>query len=254
MEKSEHWADNLLMYHKKSPKKFLESFKKALSFFPELRDVYVYICETKFYGVQHTLRAYPPLVTLHWPKSAWVYPITINKNKNINISFSDLSDDQQIGYLVHELSHIFTYQNFSRKDILLFSLKYAYDKKFVRSIEEDTDLEAIARGAGAYLLSGRIFSSTYRKSKPYRETEDTYVSSDYLFENLKKYPEFYSLDIIEDCASKLEEKKELDKSRYSIQNISFTQKLRHSIKTIFAFFPGFFGMFYSITLKKRHFK
>ena len=76
--------DSVIMYKKKAPDIFLEPFRKALSYFPELRDIFVFVHETHLFGVQHTLRAYPPLTVLHWRKSKWVYPIVINQNKDIN--------------------------------------------------------------------------------------------------------------------------------------------------------------------------
>ena len=49
--------DLTIMHKKKSPEIFLEAFQKALSYFPELHDVYILVHETHLFGVQHTLRA-----------------------------------------------------------------------------------------------------------------------------------------------------------------------------------------------------
>lgn len=203
MDKNKDLKINLLD-NKKCPDKFLEVFKKALSFFPELENTSIFVHEMPFYGVQHTTRAYPPLVILHWPKSKWTFPIVINKNKNINIPFSNLTREQQVGILAHELSHITMYINFSRRDILYFSIKYALNKEFVRKIERETDLRVIEKGAGIYLLKERIYASIYRENNPYPEVQDTYITQIELIENFKKYPNLYSQEDINDFISQLE--------------------------------------------------
>jgi hypothetical protein len=177
-----------LMYNKKCSNKFLKAFTKALSFYPELKNIYIIIYETKLNGVQHTLRAYPPLVTLHWSKSNWVYPIVINKKNNINLSFYNLNFEEQVGLLSHELSHISTYVGYSIKDVIKFSTKYALNKIFVKKIEKETDLDVIKRGLGLYLLKSRIAYDNFRKYKKYEETEDTYLTTTEIISYLKKIP------------------------------------------------------------------
>lgn len=243
-----------LMYHKKSPEIFLNAFKKALSYFPELHDAYILIHETHLFGVQHTLRAYPPLTVLHWRKSKWVYPIVINRNKDINMSFYDLTFDQQVGALAHELSHIVSYVSFSRCDILHFSIKYAFSKEFVRRIEKETDLRAIERGVGLDLLSERIALFGFRTSIPYPETEDTYIAQSEIIEILKKYPDLYSQEKIWEYISILEKIKEKGKQIHLLSNISISRKIKHSIKTVCGFIPEFMKMFYIVTIRKTHLK
>ena len=242
-------SEKQLMYHKKSPEIFLKPFLKALSYFPELHNTYIFIRETPFYGVQHTLRSYPPLVTLHWRKSKWAYPIVINKNKNINVPFHTLTFDQQVGFLVHELSHTSYYINFNRREIVKFAIKYAFNKNFVKKIEKETDLRVIEKGGGIYLFLERIFLLDWRKNNPYPETEDTYITPIELIENMKKYPNLYSKKEIEMYTIKL---KEIKEEIYSPSHISISRKIKHSLKTILGFVPGFFLMFYIITIKKVH--
>ena len=241
-----------MINNKKCPEKFVDVFEKALSFFPELENVSIVVHEMPFYGVQHTTRAYPPIVILHWPKSKWTFPIVINKNRNINIPFSDLTEEQQIGILAHELSHVTKYINFSRRDILWFSVKYALNKEFVRKIEKETDLKVIEKGAGVYLLKERIHASYFRLNNPYPEVEDTYITQIDLVENLKKYPNLYSENDINTFVSQLENVKNEGKISHLPPKVSISRKIKHSVKTIIGFIPGFVEMFYIITIKKIH--
>ena len=155
---------------------------------------------------------------------------------------------------MHELSHIFTYANFSRREILKFSFFYAVDKEFVRKIEKETDLEAIKRGAGIYLLEDRIELFNFRISKPYPETEDTYIVLDEIIENLKEYPDLYSKESIEAESFKIQKLKEQIKKNSLPDHISISRKLKHTYKTIFGFIPEFIKMFYVITIRKTHLK
>ena len=238
---------------KKAPDKFKNVFLEALSYFPELDNTFVFLYEMPFFGVQHTSRSYPPLVILHWPKRKWVFPIVINKNKNINLPFENLNFEQQVGILSHELSHLAAYVNFSRRKILAFSIKYLFSKKFVRKIEQETDLRAIKNGAGIYLLDERIFSFEYRMNNPYPEVEDTYMSPREIIECLKRYPSLYDKGKIESYDIKL---KNIKNNNLLVvpSCITFSRKVKHILKTIIGFIPGFMGMFYIITIKKIHLK
>jgi hypothetical protein len=145
------------MYRKKSPQKFKSVFEKALSCFPELHDTYVWIHEKSLFGVQHTLRAYPPFVVLHWPKKKWVYPIVINKNKTKNLSFYNLTQDEQVGLILHELSHISVYIKCTRMDIAKYYMyKYSTNKVWVRRNGEGDGYESIYEKGG-----GRVTRTVY---------------------------------------------------------------------------------------------
>jgi len=243
-----------VMHRKKSPDKFLKAFEEALSYFPELHDVFILVQETPFFGVQHTLRSYPPLTVLHWPRSKWVYPIVVNKNKDVNISFYNLTFKQQVGSLMHELAHTSYYVNLDRRDMLLFSIKYAFSKEFVRKLEKKADLKVVEKGGGVDLVLERIFSLDWRADNPYPEIKDTYILPNDLIENLKKYPDLYSKKEIQMCIYKLEKVKNKIKIIRLPLHISILRKITHSVKTIFGFFPGFILMFYIITIKKTHLK
>ncbi|MFA6274250.1 MAG: hypothetical protein WC662_03750 [Candidatus Paceibacterota bacterium] len=235
----------------KVPQKFKEVFAKAISYFPELKNASILIHEMHFYGVQHTCRSYPPIVILHWRKRNWTYPIVINKNKSFNMPINNMSFNEQVGLFVHELSHIATYVKFNRREIIRFSIKYFFNKAFVRKIEKETDLRAIKNGAGIYLLEERIFEKKYRINNPYPEVEDTYLLPSEIIENLKRYPDLYSKEQIEKCFTKLKAIEILNSVAF-LPKISFVRKIKHALKTIIAFIPAFSEMFYIVTIKKIH--
>lgn len=247
-------SESLSPRNKKIPDSISEAFSLALSFYPELSDKFIFIHETIFKGVQHTSRAYPPILNLNKKKSEWIYTIVINKSQNINTFFHNLSFNQRVGLLAHELSHIVAYNLFSRRKMVVFSIKYALNKKFVRRVEKETDLRVIARGAGKHLFMERIDLFKFQINNPYPYTEDIYIGPNELLENLKKYPNIYSDKDIEECINKLKsvegEISSLDFSSY----ISFSRKFKHSAKIIFAFFPEFMELFYMVVIKKRHLK
>ena len=243
-----------LMHNKKVPVIFLDAFVVALKYFPELIDKYIFIYETPFSGVQHTSRAYPPILNLFISRKKWVYSIVINKNQDINIAFYKLSLEKQVGLLAHELSHSLAYSNYSRWKMIIFSFKYALSKKFVKIIEKETDLRVIEKGAGKHLFKERIDIFKFRKDNPYSDTDDIYIGPNELLDNLKKYPSLYSQSDINECLNVLKEVEKdigpLDLSK----GISFNQEIRHVFKTIIAFVPEFVELLYVVIIKKSYLK
>lgn len=242
--------ESSFFHNKKCPPDLMAGFRKALSFFPELQNTFIFIHEMSFYGVQHTVRSYPPYVILHWPKSKWVYPIILNKTRGISINFHDLSFDEQVGLLAHELAHISDFIKFSRYDIMKFTFKYAFNKNFVKNLEEKTDTKTIAKGAGIYLMKWRLYAFKARLEKPYREMADTYMTPDQILIKMKTFPNFYPEKVISNFRADINN---LNINK-KIHEISFSRNIKHSIKTIFDFLIQFVKMFYLIPIKRFHLK
>ena len=242
------------MHNKKSPEKFKEIFKIALSYFPELQDTYVWIHEKSLFGVQHTLRAYPPFVVLHWTKKKWVYPIVINKNKTKNLSFYNLTQDEQIGLILHELSHISVYIKCTRMDIAKYYMyKYSTNKVWVREMEKETDVRVIERGGGEYLYNARLHFLKFRIQNKYLETEDTYMLPSEFLDQMKRFPDLYSIQTIEKLRSDFESVKNIQGYKeISHGTIPISRKIKHGIKTVYSFIPEFLQMVYLVLLKKDH--
>ncbi len=238
------------MPNKKIPDEFLLAFKQALNHFSKLSDKNIFIYETPFVGVQHASRAYPPVISLGFRKSKWVYPIVVNQRRDIKIFFQSLSLEQKIGLLAHELSHVFVYSNFSRLGMIIFCIRYAFNKNFVRKIEKETDLRVVANGAGKCLFMERIAVFKFRRNKPYPETEDTYISPAELLDNLKKYPELYSEADLAECLDEFKLIEEELKYLKLPMRISASRKMKHSLKTLIAFLPEFCKIFYIVLIEK----
>ncbi|MEI8091063.1 MAG: hypothetical protein WCG98_02165 [bacterium] len=85
--------------NKRIPKHLEDVFYETIKFYPELKDTYIIVVESKFYGTQHTLRSYPPLLSLLNKRKNRIYPILININEDIPLSFNALSPRQQQGIL-----------------------------------------------------------------------------------------------------------------------------------------------------------
>ena len=254
MDQINETTESLLMRNKKVPDLFFESFKAALSYFPELTDKYIFVHETSFKGIQHASRAYPPVLNLGAAKAKWICPVVINKNQGINDFFRHLSFEQQTGLLAHELSHVSSYLELSRLGMVIFSIKYAFSKKFVRRIEKETDLRAVERGSGKHLLMERIELFKFLRDNSHPDIEDVYIRPDELLDSLKKYPNLYSEDNLKECVDALELlKKETELFDYS-PYIPFSRKIKHSLKIIFAFIPEFMEIFYVVVIKKKHLK
>lgn len=131
--------------NKRVPKHLEEIFYDTIKHYPELKESYLIVVESKFYGIQHTLRAYPPFLSLPNKKKNRVYPIAINTNKNIPLSFYSLSKDEQKGILAHEMAHTIAYTKMSSREIILFGLRFAFSKTFTRETERNTDKLAIEK-------------------------------------------------------------------------------------------------------------
>jgi FMN phosphatase YigB (HAD superfamily) len=93
--KNENKPQEIRKTNKRVPKHLEEVFYKTIAYFPELKESYIIVVESKFYGVQHTLRSYPPFLSLLNKRKDRVYPIAINTNKDIPLSFYSLTREQQ---------------------------------------------------------------------------------------------------------------------------------------------------------------
>jgi len=225
---------------------------KALEFFPELSGKRIMIYESSFFGVQHTSRAYPPVINFFGKKSNWIYVVAVNKRRRIWKFFQSLSFEQKVGLFAHELSHLSYYSRRSRCGLIFFSLAYAFSKKFVRKIEKETDFYVVAKGAGKYLFGERITLCHFWESHPYPETEDTYIHPRELLAEMKKYPDFYpfqDLPIYTDALATVN--REPQRPGGYFKGISVRRKFKHSLRTIVAFFPELIKLFRAVKKNKK---
>ena len=196
-------------------------FYEALAQYPELHETYIIIVETKFYGIQHTLRSYPPLLSLRKNPADRVYPIVINTSKDTPNSFYDFSYDEQKGILAHELAHILDYTNRTSLQIIGLTFNW-FSKKFVKNLEHSTDQTAISRGYSNHL-------SAYRKR---------------IFEKITRQKSYFESVYL--TANEIEGKEKHPTKRKR------TYKAAHLVITLFSFIPAMSYMIYLVSIKKMH--
>ncbi len=230
--------------NKRVPKHLEEVFYQTITFYPELKETYIIVVENKFYGIQHTLRAYPPLLSLFNKAKNRVYPIVINTNKDIPISFYDLSKEQQQGIFAHEMAHIVEYVQLTSFQLVNFSLRFAFSKTFTEKMEKAVDKMAIAKGCGEYLLAQRTSLKQKNTDQAHSEYVDhLYLNPKQIQQEMKKYPDIYP-----------------DTRNNSTQNLAPKTsnpfkpfpKRKHTIQTIWAFIIAITEMMRLIYIQRMH--
>ena len=209
----------------------------TIAHYPELKDTYIIVVETKFYGVQHTLRSYPPLLSLPNKHKDRVYPIVINNDKNIPNSFYSLSREEQLGIFAHELAHMLDYANRTSPQIIGFCFNWL-SKKFVCKLEQATDKTVIRRGLGNSLLLYR--EKILKKVDPHLEAyfQSIYLNPDEIRnEKDNKITYFHN----QKTPSKSDTKKQ-----------GLIGGRLYSIITALSFFPAIGQMMYLVWIRKMH--
>ena len=239
-EIKKQWGKN-----KRVPKHLEDLFYSTIVYYPELKDTYLIVVETKFYGTQHTLRAYPPLLSLPNKREDRVYPIVINLNKDIPISFYSMPSDEQKGMLAHELAHILDYTTRSSLQIIGMCLRFTSSRKFICQMEHLTDRIAISKGCGESILLYRKHLLSLADARHSRYIRETYLTPVEIREEMKKYPSLYDM-----AAVGLED--EVSGSSESAIKKSIFSRVAHSIKTVFSFFPAITEMMVLVYAKRIH--
>lgn len=230
--------------NKRVPKHLEEVFYQTIAFYPELKETYIIVVENKFYGIQHTLRAYPPLLSLFNKAKNRVYPIVINTNKDIPISFYDLNKEQQQGIFAHEMAHIVEYAQLTSWQLVQFSLRFAFSKTFTENMEKEVDKMAIAKGCGEYLLAQRTFFKQQNSDQKHTEYVDyLYLSPKQIQQEMKKYPDIYT-DIKGNSTQNLTPKTSNTTKPFP--------KRKHILQTIRAFTIAIVEMMWLIYIQRIH--
>ena len=144
--------DSLLIYghNKEIPAEFRKPVLTALSYFPELKEVHI---------VFRIRKAYTPLTTkpnfagVFKPKDHRTYVITISNETSDTLThllFKNLSFEEQVGIMGHELSHVVDFNNKSFVQSVSSGVGHI-SKKYVDKMEFNTDRICIMHGLGKYL-------------------------------------------------------------------------------------------------------
>lgn len=154
--------------------KYLKPALLALKAYPELKGTSITFVEKP---IKTLMAARPrPGFIFHSKKNRhYIIIISTNPKNNSKDVFSRMSICALTGILSHEYAHIFDYSTKSDLGMLWFAMKYYFDK---RTIERNTDLEAVKRGFGDELIAFDrfIYKSKLPSKKYLRNKRKNYLS------------------------------------------------------------------------------
>lgn len=145
--------------HKIIPKVIKPQVEKALSFYPELKDVPI---EFKFKKSikKSTMQAQPLFKSFFKGRENRAYIILISEKfhiENDEFSILDVDDKVMTGWIGHEFGHVIDYKNRSSFGMLIFGLKYLFSKMHIREVERAADTFAVQHGMADYILATKNF-------------------------------------------------------------------------------------------------
>lgn len=157
--RKEELENNLETTNKVIPESIKKETLRALSFYPELKDVPI---EFKFKEKlqKSFMQAQPDFKTLLRSANKRKYIIFISSNFNIEgeeFNIHNVPKDVIIGWIGHELGHIIDYLNRSSLNLLIFGIKYIFIGKHIREAERAADTFAVSHGMGDYILNTKNF-------------------------------------------------------------------------------------------------
>jgi len=130
---------------------FVDDYKaqcmKALSFYPELKDVNIEFREA---GIGTTLAARPILSSFFNIDYERKYEVVFNNADDCEVPFADLPEEGQVGILGHELAHILDYETKSFGQLLVTGCFYI-NAHSIRNYERGIDRVTVERGLGEKL-------------------------------------------------------------------------------------------------------
>ncbi len=158
----------------------------ALSFYPELANTTI---NFKQKHIQTTMASRPPFRVLFQADKNRSYNICINNSKKLNGALlTNISFNEQIGVIGHELAHVVDYTHKNKWQLLTTALRYIFVPKYKRNLEAQTDITTINHGLGwqiydfvDYLMNKSTVSRKYKKHK-----EKFYLSSKQILEIILK--------------------------------------------------------------------
>ncbi|MEY4903575.1 MAG: hypothetical protein RLZZ292_1390 [Bacteroidota bacterium] len=159
--------------NKKIPTAVEKECLVALSHFPEFAQTRI---DFEYAPISFTMESQPKLSFLFLPKSKRQYKILINSDpRSTNLDYQELSFNGKIGWIGHELGHIYDYERMSTVQIIGLGISY-YEDSFRRVVEHRTDQNAIQHGLGDALAEGVSFLME-RGNARYLSVQDDYYMS-----------------------------------------------------------------------------
>ncbi|ULC58410.1 hypothetical protein MBM09_10800 [Flaviramulus sp. BrNp1-15] len=144
---------------KQVPNSIKTEVKKALSYFPELKNTKI---EFRFKKniKKSTMQARPKFSSFFKKKRNRAYVILISKTFKISdkkFLTTQVPSDILTGWIGHELGHIIDYQNRSKLNLVQFGFKYLFSKKHITEAERAADTYAVEHGMEDYILKTKRF-------------------------------------------------------------------------------------------------
>lgn len=122
-------------------KDFIESvFQKTKVRYQELQDINVKLVFKS--GLFFTMRTSTSLSSFLKEKRAYLVLVNTKRNNII----SQLSEDDIIGWLAHELAHIIDYESMSNTGLVTFTFQYFFNSKFRSATEKRVNIIACQNG------------------------------------------------------------------------------------------------------------
>lgn len=178
------------------PAQIEKEAKKALSYYPELKDIEIefrYKDEIK----KSFMQAQPKFSNLFKGKNSRSYYIFMSRKLNIEgdeFSMDEVPSDVIIGWLGHELGHIMDYREKSALGLMIFGMRYVTSSRYIKEAERAADTYAVNHGMGEYILKTKNFilnnsdlSEAYKKriARLYLSPEEIVVLVNKLEEDME---------------------------------------------------------------------
>ncbi|GHA43700.1 hypothetical protein GCM10007103_26090 [Salinimicrobium marinum] len=178
------------------PAQIEKEAKKALSYYPELKDIEIefrYKDEIK----KSFMQAQPKFSNLFKGKNSRSYYIFMSRKLNIEgdeFSMDEVPSDVIIGWLGHELGHIMDYREKSAVGLMIFGMRYVTSSRYIKEAERAADTYAVNHGMGEYILKTKNFilnnsdlSEAYKKriARLYLSPEEIVVLVNKLEEDME---------------------------------------------------------------------
>lgn len=120
-----------------------EAFYCALSYFEEFESLTI---KVKFKKMKYSMCCRPTFRSLRLPPRNYI--IMVNKDTNDPLHPFHAGFIALTGCFGHELAHIVTYKNQSKKELISDCFRYLFSRQFRRNYERETDIITAQKGLG----------------------------------------------------------------------------------------------------------
>ncbi|MGF1586635.1 MAG: hypothetical protein ACFCUM_15020 [Bacteroidales bacterium] len=145
--------------NKNIPFEIREATLKALSFYPQLKNVKIDF-EFSRNIRKSFMQAQPRYTTMYGLRRWRSYLVKVSREFTLNgteVPVHKLPENVLIGWIGHELGHIMDYLRKNNWSMILFGISYFTSKSFIIMAERAADTYALDHGLGKYILATKEF-------------------------------------------------------------------------------------------------